>query len=166
MKYPKNSKVITKSGIEFKKTKIPKDFALIVDTREATPLFTRIPPGLTIISRSLKHGDYSILGFEDKVCIERKQTSDFLSYIGSERQRTKKKLIAMDGMLWKSLVVETENPYDLPYYSKLTVEHVRAFLISAKIRYGMHIYWSKSKEDIQRYVLDHLVKCYNILREV
>lgn len=152
-------------SIVWKPTVIPKGFVLVVDTREQLPFFTgeQLFP---ITRKTLHHGDYSVLGMENMVCVERKQTSDFLSYIGSERKKTTRKLTAMKDMYWKALVIETENPFDIPDYSRMIPEHIRGNLVSICVRYGLHVYWHKDRTELERWVIDRLVKCYNVLREV
>jgi ERCC4-type nuclease len=84
--------------------KIPKGFQLIIDTREQLPLFEDydIPKIRTVIH----DGDYSIKGFEDSFAVERKQVSDFFSYIGKEREKTVKKLKRLAEFDVAILVVE------------------------------------------------------------
>jgi len=45
-----------------------------------------------VITATLPYGDYTIKGFEDRFSIERKQMSDFYTYIGKEHDRTGKKM--------------------------------------------------------------------------
>ena len=72
MKYKSSSSNYGKA-YTLKPTIIPPEMIVIVDTREQRPLFNtaRIPKGLTLTSGTLADGDYSIRGFEDKICFER-----------------------------------------------------------------------------------------------
>ena len=72
--------------------KFPQDFVMVVDPREQRPLFTRFPSGLVIKSATLKDGDYSIMGFENKIAFERKGISDLFPYCSTEREKTIKKM--------------------------------------------------------------------------
>jgi len=154
----------------WKVTPIPDGFILKIDTREQDPLFVKkLPKGLVVVRDTVKHGDYTIQGFEDKICIERKQLSDFMSYIGKERDRTKKKLEAMAGLWFKALVIEESeknllSPYQI--YTQLTPEHVRGFLKSVQVRYGVHVYMNSKRDELERWVLDRLTYAYSVLREV
>ena len=153
---------------KFKPTRIPDGFILIRDTREQSPLFTRTK-GLTTIVDTLHHGDYTIQGFEDKISIERKMESDFYSYLGKERKRTIKKLEILSSFDWSALVIEGMSIDDLSYqafYSKLTPEHVRGFLVSLTVRYGIHFFCHKDTKMVERYILDRLVKYYRMQREI
>lgn len=159
---------------------IPDGFVLVQDTREQLPLFSRPPKGLTITTNTLPIGDYSIQGFESSIAIERKQLSDLISFIGKERARTIDKLNRMRELDFAALVIEAEEiellhtldqtlREDLGLYSAEQVQikssHIRGFLISCNIRYGIHTYLTRNRDDIARWVIDRLIKYYNYKRK-
>lgn len=173
-------KIIHKDVVEFKPIIFPEDFYLIQDTAEQKPLFPKgeEPKGLKVINKSLMttdefghftSGDYSIKGFEHVFAIERKQVSDFLTYIGKGRDSTVHKMERFKDMVltrggWAGLVIEC-NEKDLflgSSFSRMTHEHIRAALVSFDVRSHVHIYYSNSRLDIARWVLDRSVKFYNI----
>ena len=90
-----------------KPTLIPDGFVLVQDTREQRPLFARIPKGLTVSSATLKFGDYSVKGFEDKICFERK-SMDLWGYCSSEREKTVKKMLQFKSMEFVGLIRSEE----------------------------------------------------------
>jgi ERCC4-type nuclease len=161
--------------------KIPEGFTVLQDTREQIPLFSphRLSKGLLhmwkgkvpVVGATLTDGDYSILGMEDEVCIELKRWSDFLSYIGRERQlKTEPKLERMSKMRFAALVVQED--FDELWYpqmqgfgTKMQTNHVRGFLRSVNVKYGIHVYASKSEELCQMWVLDRLIGVYNQILE-
>jgi ERCC4-type nuclease len=154
-----------------KPAKIPLGFVLLQDTREQRPLFSDPPDGLTVVTKTLHYGDYSILGFESRFVIERKQVSDFYSYIGRERDRTIKKMeefkeITSSGG-FAGLVIEASESDLLCGYimSRVSPEVARQALVSFEIRYGVHCHYSKSRKDIERWVIDRAVKFYRVMRE-
>lgn len=165
------SDVVTRrSAFKLKPFQFPDDFCLVQDTREqASPLMDRLPPGLVIMSKPLKYGDFSIKGFEEKFCIERKQISDLLTYVTTEREsKTIRKMREFSLMDWVGLAVEVPKPADLykPYpYSRVNPEVVRQSLVSFAVRYGVHVFVGNST-DVVRFILDHAIKWYNIHREV
>lgn len=65
------------------------EFTIVIDTNEQKPFFSgrNAPKGIPIIRDNLKPhgGDYSILGYEDKFIVERKNPQDFLSSIFTEQ---------------------------------------------------------------------------------
>jgi DNA excision repair protein ERCC-4 len=60
------------------------DVTAICDTREQTPI--DLAP-LKVITGTLPTGDYSVLGLEHVIAIERKSAGDMLACIGQERER-------------------------------------------------------------------------------
>jgi ERCC4-type nuclease len=147
-------------------TQIPEGFILMVDTREQLPLFDPIPRGLCIVRDTVPVGDYSILGFQDRICVERKMESDFFTYIGRDRDATVRKLERMAAMDFAALVVEADE-YDLYNPSvptKMTREHVRGFMRCVRVRYGIHLYCNSSHSEVERYVLDSLAYAYEKIR--
>lgn len=145
----------------------PQDFVLVIDTREQSPLCTAVK-GLTICRDTLKDGDYSIRGFEDRFTVERKQTSDFFSYIGKERCRTVQKLERLKTFDFAALVVEAslDDLFSPQLYSQVSPEVVRQFLVSVNVRYGVHIYCNRSRKKIEMYLLDRAIKFFSIQHEV
>lgn len=152
---------------KLKPYKIPNDFVLIIDTREQKPLFPRTK-GLVKVVNTLNTGDYSIKGFEDQFCIERKADSDLYSFIGKERKRTVAKLEKMSQYKFAGLVIE--NSFDdlmMPNtYSEVSPESVRQFLISVQVRYGIHVFVSGKRKWCENFVLDSAIKFFNISKEV
>jgi len=149
--------------------KIPANFILLQDSREQMPLFVDKPKGLIVKVKALKFGDYSIQGFEDKICFERKQMSDLYSYIGKERKRTVIKLEQLRELDFAALIVEVsyedlEIPYS--YSSRITPEMIRQFMVTVNVRYNVHTYCTRDRKMMERYVLDRATKYYRIQREV
>jgi len=147
----------------WKRFKIPPGFKLVIDTREQKPLFRNPPDDLIIVSKGLKHGDYSLVGYEDKIAIERKR-EDFWSYVGIDRSRTINKLEAMSEYLWAALVIEGD-PFRIPpQCTKLTKISIWDFFKSLSIHYGIHVFWG-NRNIVEWYVLIHLVYCFNFFKK-
>lgn len=158
---------------EAKRFKIPDGFILLQDTREQMPLFdesVRIE-GLNVINTALVHGDYSIKGFEDRFCVERKQMSDFYSYIGKGREHTVCKMRRFEEMIqaggFVGLVIEASESDLLAGYmmSRVSPETARMAIVSFEVRYGVHVYYNRSRDDLIRWILDRAIKFYRIKRE-
>jgi len=45
-------------------------------------------------------------------------------------------------------------------------ETARQALVSFEVRFGIHVYYSRSRRDISRWVLDRAIKFYKVQREV
>ena len=67
------------------------EFTIVIDTNEQKPFFSgrNAPKGIPIIRDNLKPhgGDYSVLGYEHQIIIERKEAEDFLTSITSDCDR-------------------------------------------------------------------------------
>ena len=157
---------------------LPGGFVLIQDTREQRPLFTGedypglIKGELTVIQTALPDGDYSIKGFESRFSIERKQLSDFYTYIGKDRDSTRKKMERFKEIVsaggFAGLIIESSEEDVLAGYSmsRLSPNVARAALTSFEVRYGIHVYMSRSRDALRRWIIERAVKFYKIQREV
>jgi len=167
MKY--NSKLSNPNYLKpytLKPTEIPEGFILVQDTREQRPLFSRIPKGLTVLSATLKDGDYSVKGFESQICFERK-VFDLFPYCSSERDKTVAKMKRFRSMEFVGLILEMKESeiYQFQVYTKVHPEVIRAALLSFQVRYGVHIYMG-SRENCSRWLLDCAVKFWKIKHEI
>lgn len=164
---PKMTK-ITDLG-NFKPYIFPPDFCLVIDTREQRPLFTAHPPkGLIMVRDTLAHGDYSIRGLETKVAVERKGITDLVSYMTTERKRTKAKLEAMEPLGFKALVVESywDDLFLPKFYSTVSPEVIRQSLVSFEVKFKLNLFVHPIREEIERWILDRLVYFFKLIRGV
>ncbi len=154
---------------KIKPFKFPEGMQIVVDTREQDGLFQgRLPKGLIIVSDTLHKGDYSIRGFEEDIAFERKQMSDFYSYIGKERKKTIKKVRELSQCHHASLVIEASEDeiFNGNMFSQVSPEVARQFLVSCRLRWNIHVFMSSSKKACQRYIIDHCIKFYKIKRGI
>jgi ERCC4-type nuclease len=74
---------------------------IIVDTREQTPLtFLNSQRG------TLETGDYSALGYEHLVSVERKSVPDLFGCVGAQRERFERELERLSAFPYCAIVVE------------------------------------------------------------
>lgn len=147
---------------------IPEGFILIIDTREQDNLFRKPPKGLLIVRDTLQSGDYSIKGFEQDVAIERKSLNDFYGSIGKGRSRFKAELERLRKYDWKAILIEGTEDQVLSVgsiYTQLTHAQVRQSIVSFEVKYKLAIYYAKSRQDSERWILDRLIKWFNYKRE-
>ena len=163
------SKAIKTSGKPYRLRPcvFPKDFVLVVDTREQNPLCSNVK-GLTVCRDTLKNGDYSIRGFENRFAVERKKVSDFFSYIGKERRRTVAKLKRFKNYDFSGLVIEAslDDLLSPQMYTQVSPETARQFLVSVNLRYGIHVFCDRQRKNIEMWLLDRAIKFFNMNREV
>ena len=80
----------------------PDNLTVIVDTREQLPLEL----SMRTIRRTLPTGDYSILGFEEYVVVERKSLPDLIGCMTTGRHRFERELQRMRSYEARAVVVE------------------------------------------------------------
>lgn len=167
----RRSPIKVKTGLS--PTVIPAGFTLVIDTREQIPLFSPPPIGLDCVIETVHNGDYTIKGFEPYFVVERKRISDLYTYLTTEwDKRTVKKLEAMRDMQanggWCALAIEASEADLLAGYehSRINPECIRGGLLSVSVRYGVHIYYNRDRNEMARWLLDSAVRFYNIKREV
>ncbi|MCK9570861.1 ERCC4 domain-containing protein [Candidatus Pacearchaeota archaeon] len=83
---------------------LPEHIVALVDSREQYPL--DLSPLKTQV-KGLSTGDYSCVGMENLVAIERKSLSDALGCLGGERERFEKELMRMLAYPVRCLVIES-----------------------------------------------------------
>lgn len=78
--------------------------ALVIDTRE--PPDTRYQFEHPTVVTKLDTGDYSIVGLEGCVAVERKELGDFIGCVGNSRDRFSRELARSNGMRRLWVVIE------------------------------------------------------------
>lgn len=151
--------MMTSSSSDFKLC----DFTVAVDTREQHPWsflgFKCDSPhaGRDLIiptcQKALKTGDYSIIGMEDEIAIERKSLQDLYSTLGQSRDRFIRELERMKEMEFAALVIEADWTVVCncpPEHSKLHPKTVFRSLIAFAQRYKVHVYPCKTRHLAER----------------
>lgn len=106
----------------------PEDVLAIVDTREQLPL--ELP--LRTITDTLTTGDYSVSGFEDLICCERKSLPDLIGCMTSGRKRFEREMLRMKAYEARCVVVEAswQQLRDGDYRSRITPEAATHSVVS------------------------------------
>lgn len=139
---------------------------IIVDTREQKPFTFE---GFPLITRKLEYGDYSVLGFESEISIERKELGDLLNCIFTDR--FERELKALSTVPYAYLVIEASlsdiwNPKPYRYENGKPVVYqgnpsaVVGKLQSISLRYGVHVLFLSSREMAKTYTQGLLEKFY------
>lgn len=95
----------------------------IVDTREQAAW--DLSP-MQIVSKGLDVGDYSIVGLESVIAIERKSLPDFVMCCGSERERFQRELDRLRGWPVHAVIIEAS-------WGELEMGQWRSKLTSAQV---------------------------------
>jgi len=132
-----------------KKKQAP-DFTVICDTRETNAYtFSNITPRPKVIYKKLDSADYSILGFENKIGLERKTAIDAFQSFGRNRNRFVRELERLSQFQYAGLMLEFslsdifKNP---PVYSKMLPKSVFRSLISWSVYYNIHVWPAPDRE--------------------
>lgn len=128
-------------------------FVVAIDTREQAPYhFQNLESDAAksyrpLIVRSkvmtLETGDYSIVGHENRVCVERKSLPDAYGTFGGGRARFERELDRMSEMDFAAVVIEASWSTIIghpPKQSKLLPKTVYRSVLAWSQRYGVH-FW-------------------------
>ena len=148
-------------------TGTPENITAIIDSREQTPW--DLSPMQTVV-KGLDVGDYSILGMESIVSLERKNLMDAISCCGASRERFQRTLDRLRGWPVSAVIIEStwktieEGTWKTPRM-KMTPNHVLGS-ITSWIAQGHNIIVAPRPmaQRIARSILCHAAK--HRLREV
>ena len=131
------------------------DFIVATDTREQKPYEFRQAE-----VRTLRTGDYSVVGLEDRIAIERKQLGELFTIVGRERKRFEREMQRMSRMDYAAIVIEADLGQILQgsAFSKVPPKTVISSLLSWSIRYGVHIFFCGSRRQAHALTLKLLQK--------
>lgn len=113
------------------------DLVVAIDTREQLPYL--FPRSETV---TLKTGDYSIVGHEARVCIERKSKADLFGSVGKGRERFEREIQRMAEYDYAAIVIEASLPDLLipPPRTAMNPRAVVATILAWSVKYGVHVY--------------------------
>lgn len=142
--------VLPPPPLKLKRTIAPEDVTAIIDTREQTPL---VLSPLKSQSGTLVTGDYSVLGLEHEIAIERKSLPDLLGCVGRDRERFDKEVKRLLAYPVRALVVEA-SWYEIEqggWRSHVTPQTVLGSLLGW-IAYGVPVIMAQSPKVASTYV--------------
>ena len=136
------------------------DFTIVIDTREQQPYTFQNtkPEPPEMIKRGLITGDYSLTGFESRICVERKSVADLFGSVGTGRKRFEREMQRMSEFDYAALVIESDlssiftNP---PNRSKMNPKAVFRTLISWSQKYRVHVWpmWNRKAAERMTYLI-------------
>jgi ERCC4-type nuclease len=115
---------------------------VITDSREQRPWL--FPSDRFVTDRrKLVTGDYSLLGYENTFCIERKSLGDFVGTLFGDWIRFRKELIRMSGFDIACIVVEcnVEDIRQKKYESEVAPESVLGKAHAIYLDHGLPVYF-------------------------
>jgi len=118
-------------------------FTIAIDTREQQPYaFTGA------VVQTLPTGDYSIVGLEDRVTIERKSKVDAYGSLGGGRARFRREFERLALYDFAVVVVEATVPGFLqrPAHSKMNPKAALCSLLAWSVRYRVPVYFAGDRD--------------------
>lgn len=137
---------------------------IIIDTREQRP-FDFSAFGAETMTGNLPTGDYSIAGMENLVSVERKELSDMLNCLGSERERFFRELDRLRGYEAAAIVIESPLAAIMAgrYRSRITPQSAIQSLIAIQAQYRLPVFFAKDRTEAEAYVFHFLRHFQNMI---
>lgn len=167
-------------------------FKIVVDTREQTPWhFKSIETKETVVrtvqemqgkvkkrvvlvrplvvftkTATLRTGDYSIEGYEESFCIERKSLDDALNTFTAGRERFERELERMVSFRFAAVVMEFSEKtlLALPADRKVSPESIEGSVRAWRQRYGVHFFWAQNRALAEIAAMKECVQFWNDLQ--
>ncbi len=129
---------------------------ILTDSRENLPYAFSSPTEVI----GLPVGDYSILGLEDYISIERKSICDLISSLTTGRDRFERELFKGKALDYFALVVEASlsDIINGRYRSEMQPKAAIQSLLAFSIRYRLPVWFAESREYGQRITESLLAK--------
>lgn len=163
---PTKSKLVIKRGGKTTTKLVPLPVA-VVDTREQIPYsFERFTNwiGDTKLS-GLKTGDYSVVGYESLISVERKTLSDIVNSLMSGRERFLREMERLSEFKHNHLVIEAsreevKSPYRFAEGVKAHPNGVVGSLDAISAKFMIPIHYGCNRNLSEEFTASYLSKCY------
>ena len=142
------------------------EIVITTDTREQLTLdFTKFR-GVSSVRGTLKTGDYSIQGYEDTICFERKSVQDLVGTLTSGHTRFLREMERMRSFKAKYILIEHTPDVLYNYCAKHGWQRKFNTIIQSLLAYACHyqvrVRFCKDREDMAEYIVK---KAREFLRE-
>ena len=139
---------------------------IAVDSREQLPY--EFP---TFRVQGLVTGDYSIVGLEDRIAIERKTVADAYKSLGHGRARFRSEVERLAQLDYAAIVIETTLPGFLqrPPFSRMSPKSAIGTLLSWSVRYGVPVFIAGDRrhgQALTRSLLEQYWKIHQVKEHV
>ncbi|HMM37905.1 MAG TPA: ERCC4 domain-containing protein [Desulfovibrio sp.] len=121
--------------------------SIVVDSREQRPYGFEKYQAQTVPG-TLATGDYSLVGLEARVAVERKSLSDLVACLGRDRERFERELRRAAALDRFAVVVEAsmEDVARGRYRSRIKPHSALQSVLAFQVRYGTPFIWAGSRE--------------------
>ena len=139
---------------------------IVVDTREQQP-YAFDPDRFSVERRALPAGDYSLVGSEERVAVERKSLVDFAQTVIRARRRFHEELRKLAACEFACIVVEG-SMRDVIEGAFGTGAHPNAVFgaaISICVDWGVPVYFCGDRQTAKKFVEAYLERCARATNE-
>lgn len=130
---------------------------IIEDSREQSPLDFGGMRGISSVRQGLKTGDYSIQGYEDKICFERKSVADLVGTLIRGHERFLREMERMKNFEVKYILVEHSATKVFLYCERHGWEYKFDTIIQSLLAYAYHyqirVRFCKDRADMAKYIV-------------
>lgn len=115
------------------------EIVVAIDTREQKPYrFARFEV------KTLASGDYSIVGLEERIAIERKTRQDAYASLGQGRARFERELQRLSHFDYAAIVIETSLPgfLEAPAFSKMNPKAAAGSIAAWSVKYRVCVFFA------------------------
>lgn len=137
------------------------ELVVAIDTREQKPY--RFP---RFEVKTLPTGDYSIVGLEDRIAIERKTKDDAYSSLGQGRARFERELQRLAHLDYAAIVIETSLPDFLraPAFSRMNPKAAAGSIFAWSVKYRVCVFFAGDRPHgnaVTRQLLEKYLRYHN-----
>lgn len=133
------------------------NITIIFDTREQDGLDFSKFRDVDVVRQGLKTGDYSIQGYEDCICFERKSVADLVGTLIGGHERFLREMDRMKDFKIKYILVEQSAGAVYRYCSKLGWEYKFDTIMQSLLAYAYHyqvrVRFCKDRDDMAQYIV-------------
>jgi len=130
---------------------------IIEDSREQNPLSFDGFRDVNVVRQGLKTGDYSIQGYEDRVCFERKAIGDAVSTLINGHTRFLKEMERMRDFEANYILIERSPSVLYNYCAHHGWQNKFDVVIQSLLAYAYHYHcrvrFCKDREDMAKYIV-------------
>lgn len=130
---------------------------LILDTREQDGLDFSKFRDVDVARQGLKTGDYSIKGYEDAICFERKSVQDLVGTLIGGHERFLREMERMKDFEIKYILVEHSPSIVYHYCNTHGWQNKFDIIIQSLLAYAYHyqvrVRFCKDREDMAKYIV-------------
>lgn len=124
---------------------------IIIDTREKTPWTFEGQKGITTERATLKSGDYSIEGFEQRVAVERKSLDDWIGSVMRERARFYRELERLRAFDFRCVIIEasTRDLHSSRVKARVSPASIMGFVADVSVSQCVPVYLAGDRGQAQ-----------------